>query len=958
MALTTKFVADFSSFYDAVQKATVQLDGFEKEAKNVEGALNKMVDSLSGRKVIENAAAMARAVEDIGGASKLTEAELRKVGRTVGEAAEKMEKMGIEVPKSFREIQTAAAGVQKPTKDWGDELGKITGLIKGFMALEVVQWFKQAATAALQYADTLSNLNTRTGISIAGLQRLEAIGVTSGVSLDTLAGAVGNLQNNLDNPAAVKAIEDMGLNFSRIRGLDPETMFLELAQAVAAIEDPVKRADTGSKIFGKTWQTISPAITGDMQAVIDKVRILGDETVKELDKADDQIDIWALNFNKAKTSYIGDIALIMNELGPLRGLLALPSAVFLPQSKTAKEFAQQLQAARIEAEKLARLPKPPELLIPSTAAPTVPGGEEYYDMIRQGTADRKAEEKAANAQADALKELNAVMIPLTKAQRDQVDIWAKSGAPAATMAAGLRVNTRAVSDYLEVQKLLAKDLPTATLETFKFAGASRVAAEDSLALSMAIEANVSTLEAFRGRFKGADMYPEPPAGTLEAWKKTQTAVASTMPLMMRLGANMRDFIGKDFGQIVVSAITGGGDAVKGALTGFGNALFAKDGAFGVALSGGIGKLFGPGGVMGQIGSALGSMVPMIGSFIGPAIEGITALGKKLFGKGEEGEKVSPMRAEFFKLQGGLDALNPRVLALGGSLEMVQAVFNAKTVEDYNAAIANLNALFKVEEDAVLALTAAAEKYGFTLEELGPAFQRQQLDKQAQELYKDWEVLNAAGIDTTLIAGRMSEAINAYAQDAKAMGVEVPAAMKPMLEQMIDMGKLTDASGNKIGSLEDAGLTFSLTMSEGFKSLIKEVQNLADVLRTGLGRAVEETSDKIGRIPRKVTVETEYKETGTRPSGGGGVPGYQGGTGGKFVDFGAGSLVMLHGREAVVPEGDVRPAGGGAVGGAGVSITINAQGAFFDTPGDLQRLADRVNEALTAKYGLTNRVKAA
>jgi hypothetical protein len=42
----------------------------------------------------------------------------------------------------------------------------------------------------------------------------------------------------------------------------------------------------------------------------------------------------------------------------------------------------------------------------------------------------------------------------------------------------------------------------------------------------------------------------------------------------------------------------------------------------------------------------------------------------------------------------------------------------------------------------------------------------------------------------------------------------------------------------------------------------------------------------------------------------------------------------------------------------MTVVINAQGAFFDTPGDLQRLAEKVNDALTAKYGLTNRARAA
>jgi len=95
--------------------------------------------------------------------------------------------------------------------------------------------------------------------------------------------------------------------------------------------------------------------------------------------------------------------------------------------------------------------------------------------------------------------------------------------------------------------------------------------------------------------------------------------------------------------------------------------------------------------------------------------------------------------------------------------------------------------------------------------------------------------------------------------------------------------------------------------------------------------------------------------------------YQEGSDG-FRDFGKGTPVMLHGVEAVVPYDESRSAGSFAtVADAAVSetawappttsIVINAQGAFFDTPGDLQRLADRVNDALTAKYGIRNAMRA-
>ena len=74
--------------------------------------------------------------------------------------------------------------------------------------------------------------------------------------------------------------------------------------------------------------------------------------------------------------------------------------------------------------------------------------------------------------------------------------------------------------------------------------------------------------------------------------------------------------------------------------------------------------------------------------------------------------------------------------------------------------------------------------------------------------------------------------------------------------------------------------------------------------------------------------------------------------------------MLHGWEAVVPrdQANATVSTGGSVGlpaaaAASTSIVINAQGAFFDTPGDLQRLADKVNDALTAKFGLRNAMRA-
>ena len=255
------------------------------------------------------------------------------------------------------------------------------------------------------------------------------------------------------------------------------------------------------------------------------------------------------------------------------------------------------------------------------------------------------------------------------------------------------------------------------------------------------------------------------------------------------GDNVSEYLAQDFGEAVVKGIQGGGNVVKGVVADFGSKVFGSNSAFAKGLQKNIGDLFGPSGIMGTIGKSLSGLVPMIGTFIGPAIEGVTKLFSAVFGKSEESSKVSPLRDEFFKLQGGIETLNPRVEALTGNLSMVQAVFDATTVEEYNAAIANLNTLFAQEQEALGLVTETAKKYGLTLEELGPAFARQELDKKAQELYKDYQVLIAAGVKNTTVTKKMADEVNKYVQQAMKMGVAVPSAMKPMLEQMAKMGVL-------------------------------------------------------------------------------------------------------------------------------------------------------------------------
>src|SRR4026209_28028 len=98
MPVSARFQADFENFYAAVQKADVKLADFSRGAARVGPVLDRMTDSFSGRKLIQEAALMERAIEKAGGMGTLTGQQLQAAGNKAAEAAEKMKKLGLDVP--------------------------------------------------------------------------------------------------------------------------------------------------------------------------------------------------------------------------------------------------------------------------------------------------------------------------------------------------------------------------------------------------------------------------------------------------------------------------------------------------------------------------------------------------------------------------------------------------------------------------------------------------------------------------------------------------------------------------------------------------------------------------------------------------------------------------------------------------------------------------------------------
>ncbi len=299
------------------------------------------------------------------------------------------------------------------------------------------------------------------------------------------------------------------------------------------------------------------------------------------------------------------------------------------------------------------------------------------------------------------------------------------------------------------------------------------------------------------------------------------------------------------------------------------------------------------GAVGQAASAAIGIIKGVGKAIGWA----TGANKR--------KEVNQLRDAFIESQGGMDALKRKAAEAGVSLDRLFAARDSK--KGVQAAIDEITKKLGTWDAAQEAVNDAMQRYGLTVEEMGPAFARQKLDEQAAQLIQDYRVLQASGADMNAVLGKMAPNVSAFVQESIKAGQAIPMAMKPMVDQLIASGQLLDENGEAFASAEAAGITFSETLTEGLTRAVDAIEALVAAL-TG--------------VP-PVRIPVSYEVQGGPPSGvqvpsipTDGLPQFaRGGVG----DFGEGSLAVLHGREAVVP----LDRGAGLAGFGGTTINIEA-----------------------------------
>lgn len=166
--------------------------------------------------------------------------------------------------------------------------------------------------------------------------------------------------------------------------------------------------------------------------------------------------------------------------------------------------------------------------------------------------------------------------------------------------------------------------------------------------------------------------------------------------------------------------------------------------------------------------------------------------------------------------------------------MIEQLIRTGQLTEQNAAL-----LLGLQHEAVPAwadIKGAAERYGIALDALGPKIEQIRITEEAAQIVKDWEFLVGAGADAGAVMAGMADEVQTLIDAALRTGLSLPASMKPMLEQMVDAGLLTDLTGEKLTGL--SGLNFAEPLAASVDRLIEALDRLIASLNGDVNKALD------------------------------------------------------------------------------------------------------------------------
>lgn len=172
-----------------------------------------------------------------------------------------------------KRLRKGLARIEKRLAGMGSMLQRI-GRIGVAAGASVGAAFLGSAKLFASTGDELHKMSLRTGFSAQSLSELGFAAEQSGTSLAAVEKANKGLSRTLIDAerglsTATDNLDDLNLSLGELQKMNPEQQFMAVAKAIAAVEDPSRRAGLAMKVFGRSGADLLPLLNGGPEAMAD-----------------------------------------------------------------------------------------------------------------------------------------------------------------------------------------------------------------------------------------------------------------------------------------------------------------------------------------------------------------------------------------------------------------------------------------------------------------------------------------------------------------------------------------------------------------------------------------------------------------------------------------------------------------------------------------------------------------
>jgi hypothetical protein len=823
---------------------------FTKAEEGTRG-LSKAVASLIGFDAIEKANTYAKAVEAIGGVSKLTAVEQGKVNSIVGEATAKYAALGREAPAAL----TALAAATKPASVETSKLSGFMGDLGDQVKASALGFISAQAVLGL-VGGAFRSLSAFVGESVKAYAEQESALKKVTTALEAQGQAT---------PAVVKSYQDMASQFQKTT-VNSDELISEMQALLVQVGDVMPQdmqkaltaatdlssglgidLRTATLLVGKAFEGETGTLkrygivideaklkTEGASAVLDAIQQkFGGQAQAEIETYAGKVKQLANSWNEVQEAVGKQIVtdpVIIELLHQVKGSIDDTSAAADNGGHFVTEWWAQLlggQAAiqaEIQLSKVLKLLQDADAMAAKLAAgaksraPTdlfkggfgetggsgilgaetqkffeqyTAGMEAAAEADKKAAADAEAHAKAIRSLIDAFSGATAI-----KAAADAMEALAATQREGVTIAMMTRAEQDKVNGILQAAidayKALHREAPQALIAAYN-------ATLDLVKLNKPMN---DLADSFRKFFdaRAQDQFKKLQAGAHES----AIAIAELPKTMTALDDQFTKFFNKRFendykrlaGIAHDSAVQmiKDGDQTARSWFAIGDALQQV----GRVVPGVFGEF------IGQIGSAVNATVAMhkaiddfndglintAGLIANVATNTLSYLGIiQAAIKLITRDELGGQSAAAIAQRGGKAAISTAALTAGLD-KTAGGLLTTNSLSTFNFALAQF-------DKAVADSNARLQKYGLTWKDLGDTIQQANIDQQTRELILDFRALGLAGVDVTKRLDAMSGGLSQLVIDAVQTGQKIPAALQPMLETLIRSGKLSEEAARAL-----------------------------------------------------------------------------------------------------------------------------------------------------------------